>query len=243
MIREFFAPLTAPLKSVFLISLLGVSVTAGLAVYSRHQLKQASQKEQEADRLRLEAQAAWKEAFRLKDYADSLKVALDKADAKLTKLQAAVDKIQVPPAPGPAPEQKQQLISDLKSMGLELVVKPSTMIAPSLVGITEGDGKTVWTWGQNSLRIPFFEQKIKAQTELINGLNKSKDLAEQLADSRAKQADAFEQSADLHRREADNLRIVVTDTKKALSAEKKKRLLYSVGALASGYFVHKELVR
>jgi hypothetical protein len=128
-------------------------------------------------------------------------------------------------------------------MGLELVVKPSTTISPSLVGITDSDGKTIWGWGKENLRVPFLEQKIEAQGSLIAGLGKAKDLAEKLADSRTKQADAFEKSADLHQKEADNLRVVVDDTQKALKAEKKKRILYTIGAAAGGYFLHRELVK
>lgn len=235
MISGQISALLRPYKWTILVVFLGVSVAGALTLRSRYLLGQASQHELEANRQREEAQQAWKEAFRLKEYADTLKVQLDKADAKLAKLQTAVDKIQVPPKPGPAPEQKQQLISELKGMGLELVVKPSTTISPSLAGITEGDGKTIWGWGKENLRVPFLEQKIEAQGNLITGLGKAKDLAEKLADSRSKQANAFEKSADLHQKEADSLRAVVVDTKKALATEKKKRILYSVGAAALGY--------
>lgn len=239
MIREQIPALLRPYKWTILVVFLGVSVAGALTLRSRYLLNQANQHELEANRQREEAQQAWKEAFRLKQYADTLKVQLDKADAKLAKLQTAVDKIQIPPKPGPAPEQKQQLITDLRGMGLELVVKPSTTIAPSLVGITESDGKTIWGWGKENLRVPFLEQKIEAQGNLITGLGKAKDLAENLADSRSKQADAFEKSADLHQKEADSLRVVVVDTKRALATEKKKRILYSVGAAALGYALAK----
>lgn len=239
MLKEYISGLLRPYKWTILVVLLGVSVAGALTLRSRYLLGQASQHELEASRQREEAQQAWEEAFRLKEYADTLKVQLDKADAKLAKLQTAVDKIQVPPKPGPAPEQKQQLISELKGMGLELVVKPSTTISPSLAGITEGDGKTIWGWGKENLRVPFLEQKIEAQGSLITGLGKAKDLAEKLADSRSKQADAFEKSANLHQKEADSLRVVVVDTKKALATEKKKRILYSVGAAALGYALAK----
>jgi hypothetical protein len=242
-IKEYISGLLKPYKYTIMLVLLGVIVTGSLTVYSRRKLQDATVHEQEANRQRAEAQVAWNEASKLKQYADTLKVQLDKADAKLIKLQAAVDKIQVPPKPGPAPEQKQQLIADLKGMGLELVVKPSTTISPSLVGITDSDGKTIWGWGKENLRVPFLEQKIEAQGSLIAGLGKAKDLAEKLADSRTKQADAFEKSADLHQKEADNLRVVVDDTQKALKAEKKKRILYTIGAAAGGYFLHRELVK
>lgn len=237
--REYLSGLLKPYKWTILLVLLGVTVAGGLTLRSRYLLKQASIHEAEADRLRVEAQASWKEAYRLKEYADTLKVQLDKADTKLAKLQTAVDKIQIPPKPGPAPEQKQQLLADLKGMGLELVTRPSAMVAPSIAGITEADGKAIWGWGKENLRVPALEQKIEAQSNLITGLNKSKDLAEKLADSRTKQADAFQQSAELHQKEADSLRVVVSDTRKALATERKKRILYSVGAAALTYAVAK----
>lgn len=241
MIKEQITALLKPYKGIIIVLLLGVCVPAGLVLRSRYLLNQATQHEVEAERLRGEADGAFKEAIRLKEFADKLSVDLQKANAKLEKLQTAVDKIQVPPKPGPAPEQKQQLIADLQAMGLELVVKPSTTIAPSLVGITERDGKAIWGWGKENLRVPFLEQKVEAQGNLIAGLEKTKTLAEKLAEARTKEADLAFKSADLHKQEANNLRVVVDAGKKALANEKRKRILYGVGAVATGYVVGKKL--
>ncbi len=241
--KAFFTLLTGPLKALIFVSLLGVLVAASLTVYSRYRLNQADAKEQEANRYRVEGDAAWKESFRLKEYADGIARDLVKANAKLDKLQTVVDKIIVPPKPGAAPVEKKILIADLQAMGLILVVKPSTTIAPSLVGITEGDGKTIWGWGKENLRVPFLEQKIDAQTNLIVGLDKAKTLAEKLANARAEQAGSLQATAEIRLKEADSLRVVVTDVRKALVAERKKKVLYGIGALAGGYFLHKELAR
>ena len=128
-------------------------------------------------------------------------------------------------------------------MGLELVIKPSTTITPSLVGITERDGKTIWGWGKENLRVPFLEQKIEAQGNLIAGLDKAKGLAEKLAETRGKEADSALQAADKFQKDADLQREIAADLKKAYSAEKKKRILYTAGAFVGGYFIHKELVK
>ncbi len=243
MIREYFAALTRPAKTVFLVSLLGVSLAAGLTLTARYYMHEATKKEQLANQLRDQAAAAKQDALAKAAIAADLQVKLDKANGKVSKLQAELDKIKVPPQPGPAPEQKQQLISDLKGMGLELVIKPSTTIAPSLAGITESDGKTIWGWGKQNLRIPFLEHKIEAQGNLIAGLDKAKGLAEKLAETRGKEADSALQAADKFQKDADLQREIAADLKKAYSAEKKKRLLYTIGAGVGGYFLHKELVK
>ena len=243
MIREYFAALTRPAKSVFLVSLLGVSVAAGLTLTARYYMHEAAKKDQIANQLRAEALTAMQDAAAKGALASDLQIKYDKANARAAKLQAEVDKIKVPPKPGPPPEQKQQLISDLRGMGLELVVKPSTTIAPSLVGITDGDGKTIWGWGKENLRVPFLEQKIDALTAYSSQVVKAKDLAEKVADARTKQADAATLAADKFQKDADLQREIAADVKKAYSAEKKKRLLYTAGAFVGGYFIHKELVK
>lgn len=243
MIRAYYSSLTKAAKGTIIVVLLGVTVSASLAVYSRHKLNQAHEREVIADKLREDGQKALAEAKTLRDKADGLAAQLARADAKLEKLQAAVDKIKVPDKPGPAPEQKQQLIADLQAMGLELVVKPSTTIAPSLVGITERDGKTIWGWGKENLRVPFLEQKIVKQEDLIKGLDKAKTLAESLAEARSKQADASLKAAESFQGEATNIRVALDDTKKALAAEKHKRRLYAIGAAAGGYFIGKQLAK
>ena len=243
MTKEYFAALTRPAKTVFLMSALGVALAAGLTLTARYYMHEATKKEQLANQLRDQAAAAKQDALAKAALAADLQTKLDKANGKVSKLQAELDKIKVPPHPGPAPEQKQQLIADLRGMGLELVVKPSTTIAPSLVGITERDGKSIWGWGQENLRVPFLEQKIEALTDYSGQVVKAKDLAEKLADTRSKQADAAMQAADKFEKDADLQREIAADMKKAYSAEKKKRLLYTIGAGVGGYFIHKELVK
>jgi len=243
MIKEYFAALTKPTKGLIITSLIGVSVAAGLTLTARYYMHEAAKKDQIANQLRAEALTAKQDAAAKGALAADLQTKYDKANAKAAKLQAEVDKIKIPPKPGPAPEQKKQLISDLQGMGLELVVKPSTTISPSLVGIMDSDGKTIWSWGKENLRVPFLEQKIEAQTTLIVGLDKAKGIAEKVADMRTKQADAATLAADKFQKDADLQREIAADLKKAYSAEKKKRILYTAGAFVGGYFIHKELVK
>ena len=218
-------------------------MAGSLTLYSRHMLSAATAKEKRANELHGQYELLQKEAADLKKIGDGLAADLKKSDVKVAKLQAIVDKIKVPEKPGPAPESKKQLVADLQGMGLELVVKPSTTIAPSLVGITESDGKAIWGWGKENLRVPFLEQKIGALTDYSAGLEKAKGVAENLADLRTKEADVALKSADKANQEAIVMREVAADVKKALAAEKKKRILYTVGAAAGGYFVGKQLTR
>ena len=237
------AGLMKPYRWITLSVLAGVIVTTSLTLYTRRKIQQAHEQQILADQYRKEGIQLRGDVARLKSDGDSLQKELNKIKAENAKLQSIVDQIKVPPKPGPAPEQKAQLISDLKGMGLELVNKPSTTIAPSLVGITESDGKTIWGWGKENLRVPFLEQKIEAQQNLVVSLSTAKGIAEKLADTREKQADTAMKAADAHQKEADSLRVVVKDTNKALSAERKKKALYAVGAFAAGYATSKAVRR
>jgi len=243
MIKEYFQTLTKTAKWTIIIVSFGVAVNGALSLVSRYQLNNATEKEREAERLRVLGTEAWKEAFVLKEYADKVSVDLKKANAKIDRLQAAVDKIPVPPQPGPPPESKKQLVADLQSMGLQLVVKPSTMISPSLVGITEGDGKTIWGWGKQNLRVPFLEQKIVGYENLVGGLQKAKTIAETLAEARAKEADMALKAADTFKNEADLQKEVSASVKKALAYERKRKILYGIGGLAAGYYTHKLIAK
>lgn len=243
MIQEYYSSLTKATKSAFYLFILGVVVAGSLTLYSRHMLSQATEKEKKANELHGQYELLQKEAADLKKIGDGLAADLKKADVKVAKLQAIVDKIKVPEKPGPAPAEKKRLLDDLRGMGLELVVKPSTTIAPSLVGITGRDGQAIWGWGKENLRVPFLEQKIDALTNYSAGLEKAKGVAEKLADSRTKEADVALKSADKANQEAVMMREVAEDVKKALAAEKKRKYLYMVGAAAGGYFVGKQLTK
>jgi hypothetical protein len=242
-LKEYYQALTKTAKWTILVVSLGVVMNGALALVSRYQLNNATKTKQEAERLRVLGTEAWKESFKLKEYADKVTLDLKKANAKIDKLQAAVDKINVPPKPGPAPESSKQLVSDLQGMGLELVVKPSTTITPSLVGITIGDGKMIWGWGKENLRVPALEQKIEGYANLVAGLQKAKTLAETLADARAKEADSALKAADSFKHEADLQKEVAVKVRKALAAEQKRKILYGIGGLAAGYYTHKLITK
>jgi hypothetical protein len=48
-------------------------------------------------------------------------------------------------------------------------------------------------------------------------------------------------AADAHQKEADALRVVVSDTKRAMSAEQKKKFLYLAGGILTGYAVDRAI--
>ena len=239
MIKEYFASLTAPLKGAILVVLLGASVSAGLTLVSRYNLHQASEKLQKADELRKQADEARADAAAAHAVAEDYKKQLVKANKDLAKLREANDAVHVLPPPGPVPTKKKQLIADLQANGFELVLKPSTT-ASAYFGVTEKDAGLMWTNTMQALRIPSLEMKIQTQNNLIGGLVDAKNIATAYAAQRTLEADSYHKAADTSKREADALRVAVTDTQKALKAERKKRLLYSIGALAAGYAVAKK---
>lgn len=230
------------IKGLTIVFLLGVTVAAGFHLVSRYYQNRITENEREADRLRQEARDAYASAIQYKSVADGLKKDLDKANKKLAKLEHASDQIKIPPSPGPAPA-IQQIVSDLQKNGFELVLKPSSGIKPAVFGVTEPDAKLMWTNTMQALRIPAFEAKIQAQQNYISGLVDAKRLAEDYAASRAKQAEQATKASDTYKQEADTLRMVVSDSKKALAAERRKKIVYSIGAAATGYLAGRQLTR
>lgn len=243
MLRKLFSALPFGVKALLLVSILGVLMSAALAVTARYYKHEADANGQLAMQLRAEGTVAMDDARAKLAMAADLQAKFDRANSKVAKLQAELEKIKVPDKPGPAPEEKKRLVSDLQAMGLELVVKPSTTISPSLVGITLGDGKTIWGWGMENLRVPALEDKITALTLYSSQVIKARDLAEKVASARTQQADAAMLSADRFQGEADVQRDIANNLKKAYLVERKKRLLYTGGALLGGYLIHKELVK
>ena len=232
--------LPKPIKWITLAVLLGVTVGTGLHLVGRYYQTQIAEKQKEADRLRGEADVARKDAIAIKAKADSMRVDLDKANKRLAKLQSAVDQIQIPPSPGPAPATK-QIVLDLQKNGYELVLKPSSMIKPAIFGITQNDAKLMWGNSLQALRVPQLELKLTAQQNLITGLVDAKKLAEDYAATRSTQADAAYSAADSYKKEADTLQVIVKDSQKALAAERKKKILYAIGGAATMYLVDRGL--
>jgi len=226
-------------KSAILLVLMGAIVAVSLIAYSSHKLKLAHQNEALADQYRQEATVARAEAEKFKTQAEDLTVKLAKANDRVNKLQTAVDKIVVPPKPSEVPPTVKETLDQLSSMGLQMVFKPSTMIAPSVAGITGQDASKVWLWGKEAMRVPSLEMKLEKTADLAKGLDKARGLAESIADSREKEAVAWHKAADLHQTEAGSLRVAVNNTKSALAAERKKKYLYSIGAFALGYVATK----
>ncbi len=239
MIKEYFASLTKPVKALALVSILGVPVSAGLTLVSRYNLHQANEKMREADGLRKQAEEARADAAAAHAVAEDYKKQLVKANKDLAKLREVNDAVHVLPAPGPVPAKKKQLVADLQANGFELVLKPSTT-ASAYFGVTEKDAGLMWTNTMQALRVPSLEMKIQTQNNLIGGLVDAKNIATAYAAQRTLEADGYHKAADASRNEADSLRVVVKDTQEALKAERKKRLLYSIGALAAGYAVAKK---
>lgn len=231
--------LTSAMKVVICVSIAGVIVSGSLALRSRYLLNQATEKEREADRLNKEGIALKAEAATIKAQADRIAGDLAKANAKVEKLQAIVDKIVVPPKPTSLPASTTQTLAELRQMGLDLPSKPSLALAPSVAGFTVDDAGKVWYWGKEALRVPPLELKLEKTVDLVNGLEKAKSLAESLAESRTQQAEASFKAAEKFENEARVQREVSANLKKALSTEKKKKILYGVGGVVLGAVIAK----
>ena len=150
-------------------------------------------------------------------------------------MQAALDKIVVPNPPAEVPGSA-QAIKELGDMGLDLVVKPSVTVT-TVAGITSDGVVQVWYWGKQASRVPFLEAKVEKQGDLIKGLDKAKTLAESLAEAKTGEAGSWEEAAHQREKEALALRGSLTDTQKALKAERKMKVYYAVGAAALTYAV------
>lgn len=207
----------------------------GLSVYSSYKLRLAHNLEAQADQFRAQATTLRAEADTYKAKADILQGKLVKAEAKVAKLKEQVDKIVVPPKPTEVPATTKDTLDQLSAMGLQMVFKPSVVIAPSVAGITSQDASKVWLWGKEAMRVPSLEMKLEKTTELVEGLDKAKGLAESLADMKGKESETWHKAADKHLEEADSLRVALKDTKSALAAQRKKTILVGLGALALGY--------
>ena len=224
-------------KWLILVVLLGVAMAVGYKVYGSYRLRLAHEQDIIAAQFRTQADVAKSEVDRYKKDAELLTAKLAKASDKAAKLQAQIDKIIIPPSPTEVPPTTKQTLAELNNMGLALVLKPSVMVTPSVAGITAQDANRVWFWGKEALRVPGLELKLEKTTDLVSVLNKNVDTANQVIDLRTKEADAALKAADAHRQEADALRKAENDVKSALAAERKKKILYSVGAFGLGYLV------
>ena len=226
-------------KWLIIVVLLGVSVAVGLKVYSRYKLELAHQQEVLASGFKAQAEAALAEADKHKKIAEDLTIKLNKATEKATKLQAQIDKITTLPSPTAVPPTTKDTLADLKKMGLELVIKPSMTVAPSVAGITAQDANKAWFWGQEALRVPGLELKLEKTTELVGVLNKNIGVANSVIEARTKEADAALKAADRGQKQADALDSALTDTKKAMAVDKKKLILYPLAAFGLGYLARR----
>ena len=212
----------------------------GLGVYTGVRRALGTKYAQEATQLRQEASAALAERDKFRALAEQKSEALQKANVKIGKLQAAVDKIKIPP-PATPPESLGQTILDLRTMGMELVLKPSLMVAPSIAGITQNDAKLAWSWGNEARRIPYFESKITAYDGLVKGLEKAKGLAESLADLKGKEADSASLAAEKANQRAEAELRARTEIEKGMKAERLKKYLYTAGGIVLGAVAEKKL--
>ena len=232
---DYFNSLDWVKKGLILLLLLGVTVAVGFKAYGYFQLKLAHKNEQVANELRDQAKVAIAQATAYKSQADDLAAKLVRSDTKAAKLQAELDKIKIPPKPTEAPATVKATLEELQKMGLSLVIKPSTQLAPSVAGITTEDAGRVWFWGKENERIAPLELKLAKTEELSVRFQKSLATCEKLADTRSKEADAAFNAANLSQKESVAIRSALEDTKKALSAERKQKWLVAIGALGLGY--------
>lgn len=227
-------------KWLKLVVLTFVLTGAGLAVYTGVRTHYGQKSIEQAERFKREQAEALAERDRYRTLAASKEEALQKANAKITKLQASLDKIKIPP-PAVAPESLGQTILDLRSMGMELVLKPSLMVAPSIAGITQNDARLAWSWGNEARRIPYFETKLNAYADLVKGLEKAKGLAEGLADLKGKEADAAGIALDKANQRAEAEQRSREQIQKAMKAERLKKYLYAAGGIVAGAAAAKTL--
>ena len=226
-------------KYLIIVILLGVGMAVGLRVYSRHKLELAHQQEILAVQFKSQAQEALAEADKHKKVAEDLTIKLNKATEKVAKLQAQIDKIVILPSPTEVPPTTKDTLADLQKMGLNLVIKPSLAVAPSVAGITSQDATKAWFWGQEALRVPGLELKLEKTTELVGVLNKNIGVSNSVIEARTKEADAALKSAERGQRQADALDAALSDTKKAMAADKKKLILYPLAAFGLGYLARR----
>ena len=211
-----------------------------LAVYTGVRTHYGRKSAEQAERYKQEQATALAERDRYRALASQKEEALQKANAKVEKLQVALAKIKIPP-PATPPESLGQTILDLRTMGMELVLKPSLMVAPSVAGITQNDAKLAWSWGNEARRIPYFESKIEKYGELTKALEKAKATAEGLADLKGKEADAAGVALDKANQRAEAEARAREQIQKAIKAERAKKYLYAVGGVAAGAAVTKAL--
>lgn len=236
--------LTARLQSLdttkkwIIIGVLAFLLTGvGLKVYSSHMLKEASELKLQVEFLKGQESKARADAEALKIKADKLADSYAKANTKIERLQAALDKIKVPDGPTEYPASVGATLEDLRKMGLVLVIKPSLTVKPSVAGFTAEDAGIVWYWGKQSIRVPFLEQKLEATNDLVAGLGKAKTICESLVDTKTKEADAWMVAADTAKKEVTVIEQALGNTEKALKAERKKKILYGIGAGVLTYAV------
>lgn len=227
--------LAQPWRWVILGVLIFCGVGYGLKVYTKSRLEAASLHEQRAQKFRDEAMEHRRQAALLSDQATKMMAELSRENEKIAAMKDELSKIVVPPKPGPPPANTGQLLSDLQGLGLQLVVKPSMQVRPSIAGITAEDGGKIWTWGHEALRIPSLELQVSKQKSLIEQMDERQKTADAAIDLRTKQADASLQAADAHQKEAEQMKAVAEDLKKAMKAERRKKILYAVGGLVGGY--------
>lgn len=158
---------------------------------------------------------------------------------RVDQLQAQVDSVVIPPAPGLAPSEPSQVLADLRQMG----TRPEAL-SDSRVAFPPSDAPTLWTWGHQSLRVPALEAKLSAQDNLALGLRAVVSTTTQQLRLTEQQRDEFKVST-LHFQDAfkaeqqrgDALTLQVGTLTAQRDRARRTRIYLGVAALAGGIYL------
>lgn len=161
--------------------------------------------------------------------------------ARVDQLQAQVDAVVIPPAPGLAPSEPSQVLADLRQMG----TRPEAL-SDTRVAFPPSDAPTLWTWGHQALRVPALEAKVAAQDELALGLRAAMStttqqlrLTEQQRDEFKVSIGHFQDAFKTEQQRGDVLTLQIGTLTTQRDRARRTRIYLGVAALAGGFYLGK----
>ncbi len=217
-----------------LLGLLGLSYA--VAAHYKGQAAEAVQKATLAEgrAQALEGIAQGKDAAMAEAAAQSKAIA-----AENVALKAKLASRPLPPPAAPAPADDGSLGTGLVSAGLLSGLQIHAGLVPS--NLAHADAVKVWDWQAEAARVPPLMARLTASEELNAGQERQVQSVSLERDAAAQAREAWKASASEEQRRADFEAGARKDLQKALDAEKTKRRLLVLGALAAGYAAAKRL--